>query len=154
MHIHYPNHQIELRHRTSNHFQRQMSHPSCNIQQPTALPLPNPRLTANIQKQSMISMARRTATTSFTDRHAALSNLRSSLNLMTDEIFTNYVVGSYLVAAIERLDDYCEDARVELEILIADEARISQGYGMLLSLSSWISSCRGVISTKTNCLKR
>jgi hypothetical protein len=41
----------------------------------------------------------------------------------------------YLVAAVERLHDYCEDARVELEILVADEARISQGYETLLSIS-------------------
>ena len=33
---------------------------------------------------------------------------------------------------VDRLDDYCEDARVELEILIADDERIAKGYETLL----------------------
>lgn len=41
-----------------------------------------------------------------------------------------------LNTAVQRLDDFCEDARVELEILVADEARIANGYEALLSLSS------------------
>jgi len=40
-----------------------------------------------------------------------------------------------LNTAVQRLDDFCEDARVELEILVADEARIANGYEALLSLS-------------------
>ena len=40
-----------------------------------------------------------------------------------------------LHTAVQRLDDFCEDARVELEILVADEARITNGYEALLSLS-------------------
>ena len=43
-----------------------------------------------------------------------------------------------LNTAVQRLDDFCEDARVELEILVADEARIANGYEALLSLSSAI----------------
>lgn len=41
-----------------------------------------------------------------------------------------------LHTAVQRLDDFCEDARVELEILVADELRIANGYEALLSLSS------------------
>jgi len=40
-----------------------------------------------------------------------------------------------LSTAVQRLDDFCEDVRVELEILVADEARIANGYEALLSLS-------------------
>ena len=40
-----------------------------------------------------------------------------------------------LNTSVQRLDDFCEDARVELEILVADEARIANGYEALLSLS-------------------
>ncbi|KAL5529274.1 hypothetical protein ACEPAG_5259 [Sanghuangporus baumii] len=36
--------------------------------------------------------------------------------------------------AIERLSDYCEDARVELEIRISDEERIAKGFQTLLSV--------------------
>ncbi|KAH8117277.1 hypothetical protein DFH11DRAFT_1687323 [Phellopilus nigrolimitatus] len=45
--------------------------------------------------------------------------------------------------AVERLDDYCEDARVELEIRIADEERITNGYQTLLSV-------RGALSDEVN----
>jgi len=41
-----------------------------------------------------------------------------------------------LNTAVQRLDDFCEDARVELEIVVADEARIANGYEALMSLSS------------------
>ncbi|KIM31761.1 hypothetical protein M408DRAFT_327200 [Serendipita vermifera MAFF 305830] len=68
----------------------------------------------------------------FNDCHDALSALRSSLEKSQEE--------NYLSAAVERLHDYCEDARVELEILVADEARISQGYETLISLSSGASA--------------
>ena len=33
---------------------------------------------------------------------------------------------------VDRLDDYCEDARVELEIVIADDERVAKGYETLL----------------------
>lgn len=63
------------------------------------------------------------------DCHDALQSLRSTPS-------SNIWLDGYLSAAIDRLDDYCEDARVELEIVIADEARIAQGYETLLSLSA------------------
>lgn len=71
----------------------------------------------------------------FNDCHDALVTLQSSIDNDGDSNEDGTAHG-YLVAAVERLHDYCEDARVELEILVADEARISQGYETLLSLST------------------
>ena len=67
----------------------------------------------------------------FNDCHDALGVLKSSM-METEGV----VADGHFIAAVERLQDYCEDARVELEILVADEARISQGYETLLGISS------------------
>jgi hypothetical protein len=41
---------------------------------------------------------------------------------------------------LSRLDDFNEDARVELEIRIADEERVARGYAMLLAVPGAIAS--------------
>lgn len=46
---------------------------------------------------------------------------------------------SFLPAVMERLYDYCEDSRVELEIRISDEERIIKGYQTLLSVPGALS---------------
>ncbi|CAG8774402.1 7654_t:CDS:1, partial [Acaulospora colombiana] len=61
--------------------------------------------------------------------------MQSNLNI-EEEVPQHAIPKIYLVAAVERLYDYCEDARVELEILVADEARIAQGYETLLKISA------------------
>ncbi|KAL5511702.1 hypothetical protein ACEPAH_4920 [Sanghuangporus vaninii] len=63
---------------------------------------------------------------SFRDCHLALQNLQhASIDAANPNI---------LNIAIERLSDYCEDARVELEIRISDEERIAKGFQTLLSV--------------------
>ncbi|KAI5124371.1 hypothetical protein M0805_008974 [Coniferiporia weirii] len=66
------------------------------------------------------------------DCHLALQQLKQSLGGVSSS-------SSTLRAAVERLDDYCEDARVELEIRVADEERITKGYQTLLSVPGALS---------------
>lgn len=63
----------------------------------------------------------------FRDCHLALSTLKSELRQRPR---------SYLLTAVERLDDYNEDARVEVEIRIADEARRATGLEAMLHLAN------------------
>ncbi|QRV75429.1 myosin heavy chain [Ceratobasidium sp. AG-Ba] len=61
----------------------------------------------------------------FRDCHLTLSALKTELRQKPR---------SYLLTAVERLDDYNEDARVEVEIRIADEARTANGLEAMLHL--------------------
>ncbi|KAG8679723.1 hypothetical protein FRC08_016784 [Ceratobasidium sp. 394] len=63
--------------------------------------------------------------TAFRDCHLALDALKCELRQKPR---------SYLLTAVERLDDYNEDARVEVEIRIADEARKANGLEAMLHL--------------------
>ncbi|KAG9086939.1 hypothetical protein FRC06_002801 [Ceratobasidium sp. 370] len=63
--------------------------------------------------------------TTFRDCHLALGALKTELRQKPR---------SYLLTAVERLDDYNEDARVEVEIRIADEARKANGLEAMLHL--------------------
>jgi len=58
----------------------------------------------------------------------------------------NGVSSQIFQAAVERLDNYNEDARVELEIRAADEALLAQGYQTMLSLGLPMSMHSSVIS--------
>ena len=69
---------------------------------------------------------------SFRDCHLALQDLKQSS--------TGAPNSSILNVAIERLSDYCEDARVELEIRISDEERIAKGFQTLLSIPGALSN--------------
>lgn len=60
----------------------------------------------------------------FTDCHSALQQLRL---LLLDKANVLDSQRSLLLNVVLRLDDYCEDARVELEIHIADIERIKRG---------------------------
>ncbi|CAE6385496.1 unnamed protein product [Rhizoctonia solani] len=62
----------------------------------------------------------------FRDCHVTLATLRSELRQRPR---------SHLLTAVERLYDYNEDARVEIEIRIADEARKAHGFETMLQLS-------------------
>lgn len=68
---------------------------------------------------------------SFRDCHVSLQELRQTCNEASSSKF--------LHVAIERLSDYCEDARVELEIRVADEERIAKGFQTLLSVPGALS---------------
>ncbi|KAH9930674.1 uncharacterized protein B0H18DRAFT_992985 [Fomitopsis serialis] len=66
----------------------------------------------------------------FRDCHLALRDLKRDLS----SLGTTSELAIILQKAVERLDDFNEDARVELEIRISDEARISSGYEALLTI--------------------
>ena len=114
-------------------------------------PLSPPKVQENSHENERIAALRGVAKrydtlqAAFNDCHDALITLQSSLKRNEEN-----AVESYLVAAVERLHDYCEDARVELEILVADEARISQGYETLLGLSSGTHTVAPVSSGSAN----
>ncbi|PPQ88753.1 hypothetical protein CVT26_007209, partial [Gymnopilus dilepis] len=55
-----------------------------------------------------------------------------------------------LRAALSRLDDYTEDARVELEIRIGDEALLARGYEALLSVPGALAAASTPSTTPTN----
>ena len=50
---------------------------------------------------------------------------------------------SVLRNVVHRLDDFCEDARVELEIRMADEERIAQGYETMLRVPGALAVASG-----------
>ncbi|QRW18331.1 myosin heavy chain [Rhizoctonia solani] len=62
----------------------------------------------------------------FRDCHVTLTALKSELRVRPR---------THLLTAVERLYDYNEDARVEIEIRIADEARKANGFETMLRLS-------------------
>lgn len=63
----------------------------------------------------------------FRDCHLALGTLKSELRQRPR---------THLLTAVERLDDYNEDARVEVEIRIADEARRATGLEAMVHLAN------------------
>ena len=67
---------------------------------------------------------------SFSDCNVTLKDLKRELNSLPPSVDMTSVIR----IAVERLDDFNEDARVELEIRIADEERIVVGYETLLSV--------------------
>lgn len=69
---------------------------------------------------------------SFRDCHISLQHLKETSRSLPQN-------PAFYQVAIERLDDYCEDARVELEIRIADEERIARGYETILSVKGALS---------------
>ncbi|KAI0636522.1 hypothetical protein C8Q77DRAFT_1049756 [Trametes polyzona] len=71
----------------------------------------------------------------FRDCHLALKELKKSLaELPSPATASAMDLHTLLRKAVERLEDFNEDARVELEIRIADEERIASGYEALLSI--------------------
>jgi len=68
----------------------------------------------------------------FRDCHLALEGLKVSLTSSELHTSTMPIPVDILEAALGRLDDYTEDARVELEIRVSDEALLAKGYEALL----------------------
>ncbi|CAL1705378.1 unnamed protein product [Somion occarium] len=71
----------------------------------------------------------------FRDCHIALRDLKNDIAELPPSAETVVI----LQTAVERLDDYNEDARVELEIRVSDEERVHVGYQTLLSVPGAIS---------------
>ncbi|KAJ2925718.1 hypothetical protein H1R20_g11375, partial [Candolleomyces eurysporus] len=67
---------------------------------------------------------------SFKDCHLSLQSLKSSITTAS----SNAIPREILEAILERLNDFVEDARVELEIRKSDEAVLCKGYETLLSV--------------------
>lgn len=70
---------------------------------------------------------------------SAISKLKGAfdaLNPPTLESMLGSPASQQLHMVLDRLDDYNEDARVEMEIGIADEAKVAQGLMAIVSLSS------------------
>ncbi|KAJ7242338.1 hypothetical protein C8J57DRAFT_1084508, partial [Mycena rebaudengoi] len=67
----------------------------------------------------------------FRDCHLALQELRTALGPSSP---TSAAPAKELHAAVERLHDYTEDARVELEIRVADEQVLARGFATILQL--------------------
>ncbi|KAI0797516.1 hypothetical protein C8Q75DRAFT_801457 [Abortiporus biennis] len=72
---------------------------------------------------------------SFRDCHLALTELKKNVTSLPRSSSMTSVVQT----AVERLDDFNEDVRVELEIRVADEERIHAGYETLLTVPGAIS---------------
>jgi hypothetical protein len=72
----------------------------------------------------------------FHDCHHALDALKQSLPTSSN----HQVPPDALKLALERLTDYIEDARVELEIRIGDESLLARGYETLLSIPGALAS--------------
>ncbi|CDO68624.1 hypothetical protein BN946_scf184996.g55 [Trametes cinnabarina] len=72
---------------------------------------------------------------SFRDCHLALKELKKTLTqLPSPATGPSSEFHALLRKAVDRLGDFNEDARVELEIRIADEERVASGYEALLSI--------------------
>ena len=74
----------------------------------------------------------------FRDCHLALRELSQTLQAAPPS--TSSLPTSALQTILSRLDDFNEDARVELEIRIADEERVARGYTTLLVVPGAIAS--------------
>ncbi|OJT06112.1 hypothetical protein TRAPUB_3047 [Trametes pubescens] len=80
----------------------------------------------------------------FRDCHLALKELKKSLaELPSPPTTSSADMHMLLRKAVERLDDYNEDARVELEIRIADDERVASGYEALLSIPGALAHADG-----------
>lgn len=57
---------------------------------------------------------------------------------------------THLLAILDRLFDFCEDSKVELEIRISDEERVIRGYQTLLSIPGALSDELDEVEVKRN----
>jgi hypothetical protein len=81
-----------------------------------------------------------TLSRSFHDCHLALRDLKDKLSMPEDNGDFDSTAAATLSTVVNRLDDVNEDVRVELEIQVADEARLVEGYTALLSLPGHLAS--------------
>ena len=69
----------------------------------------------------------------FRDCHSALEILRESIQDL-DAPASQRIPKHFLEAVVQRLDDYMEDVRVELEIRVEDENVVRKGWEMMIAL--------------------
>ena len=69
----------------------------------------------------------------FRNCHSALESLRESIQDL-DAQPSQRIPKHFLEAVVQRLDDYMEDVRVELEIRVEDENVVRKGWEMMISL--------------------
>ncbi|KAH9852781.1 hypothetical protein C2E23DRAFT_825296 [Lenzites betulinus] len=87
----------------------------------------------------------------FRDCHLALKELKKSLSdLPPPPTVSASDMHTLLQKAVDRLGDFNEDARVELEIRIADEERIASGYEALLSIPGALAHADDVENVDAN----
>ncbi|KAH9928560.1 uncharacterized protein BXZ73DRAFT_48396 [Epithele typhae] len=90
----------------------------------------------------------------FRDCHMALRELKRSLAEIPSSTSPSPTDMSFgLRKAVERLGDFNEDARVELEIRITDEERIASGYTALLSIPGAMSHSEDANMDETEMVK-
>jgi hypothetical protein len=70
----------------------------------------------------------------FRDCSLALKELKRTLASSSPSSHTQTTLRQHLETALARIDDYAEDARVELEIRVADEELTLRGFEMVLSV--------------------
>ncbi|KAI4518925.1 hypothetical protein K525DRAFT_241812 [Schizophyllum commune Loenen D] len=82
----------------------------------------------------------------FRDCHAALQGLKQDVASFTSSFSPSSLPynPSSLATAIQRIDDYAEDARVELEIRAADDALAVRGLSALLTLPGALAPTAGI----------
>lgn len=94
---------------------------------------PSPGQTAMLGELRQVSRRYDDLQQSFRDCHLALQDLKKEAS-SGDRAGRSSMSTEVVSATLERLDDYTEDARVELEIRVADEILLSRGYETLLIL--------------------
>ncbi|EKM55118.1 uncharacterized protein PHACADRAFT_143061 [Phanerochaete carnosa HHB-10118-sp] len=117
--------------------------PPAEPSEPSALlfgPAHNPPLVATpsagnkqalLEELSKVKFRYQELQKSFRDCNVTLKDLKKDAGSLSPTFDMSGVIRT----AIDRLDDYNEDARVELEIQVADEERILIGYETLLSVA-------------------
>lgn len=90
----------------------------------------DPRISYLLQNLTLVKHRYDDLQKSFRDCHLALKETKNTVASLS----SSHPLFSILPTAVDRLNDFNEDARVELEIRIADEERIYAGYETLLSI--------------------
>ncbi|EPQ57801.1 hypothetical protein GLOTRDRAFT_136666 [Gloeophyllum trabeum ATCC 11539] len=107
------------------------------VQFPTQVAVPTPPPSSPPADQSALTELLRVKDRyddlqrAFRECHQALRELKATLSSTATSPSPSLPV---LRTALERLDDYNEDTRVELEIRVADEERVVRGYETLLTV--------------------
>ena len=98
---------------------------------PLDLPSPTPTLLSELgaTKHRYDDLQR-----AFRDSSLALKELKRSLASSSPSPYTQTKLRQHLETTLARIEDYTEDARVELEIRVADEELTLRGFEMILSV--------------------
>jgi hypothetical protein len=112
-----------------------LAHPPLPVSEKERSSQPSPFL----DKLAHVSRRYEQIQRAFRDCHLALSQLKTTL----DSELSDHSNKSVLKDVVHRLDDFCEDARVELEIRVADEERIARGFETILRVPGVIAEANG-----------